>query len=81
MDNLKRPAYPQPIAAREDGTFETSWGVHEDFAGFTKIERASLMIAQGRLAKGAVPASNDAHADFAYRCVAIAKAVLEEANK
>jgi len=46
--------------------------------GFTKLEYASLMIAQGAISDGQMP-NNDAK--LAAVCVLFAKAVLEEANK
>lgn len=80
MDNLKRPAHPQPIAfADGNDTAQTAWGVHDDFAGFTKLEKAALMIAQGFAYNYAhVPGQSVA---IAERAVELAKAVLEEANK
>lgn len=44
------------------------------------LEKAALMIAQGRLAYQTIPATNEAHTDFAYRCVAIAKTVIEQSK-
>lgn len=82
MDNHKKPAYPQPIAVREDGTAETSWGVHEDFSGLSKVEKGSLMIAAAM--------SQQVYADgltvnqldhIKITSVAIANAVLEQCNK
>jgi len=68
MDNLKQPAFPY---------------IEYDKAascapGFTKLEYASLLIAQGSVAGGFDPIDS---ITFASECVKIAKAVLEEANK
>lgn len=80
MDNLNRPASPQPIAFSGDNPeAQTAWGVHEDFAGFTKLELASLMIAQG-FASNYVHTTGQARS-ISERSVELAKAVLEEANK
>lgn len=80
MNNLNRPASPQPIAFSGDNSnAQTSWGVHEDFAGFTKLELASLMIAQGMLSR--ITKLPEEKEDYAARAVQLAKAVLEEANK
>jgi hypothetical protein len=78
MDNLKRPADTQPMTTLYDGNVITSWQHHEDFAGFTKLELASLMIAQGYVANGGFAIIDRAIAEY---CVQTAKAVLEEANK
>jgi len=79
MDNLKRPAQAQPIAFSGDNiNAQTAWGVHEDFAGFTKLEMASLMIAQGDLSREDGIVDKNA---WAKKCVEFAKAVLEEFNK
>lgn len=81
MDNLIRPAQPQPIAPYPENTggFETAWGVHEDFAGFTKIEKAALMIAAGDVGSYDQGIANPEK--WATTCVKLAKAILEEANK
>lgn len=80
MNNLKRPAYPQPLTRGSDGSVLTPWQHHEDFAGFTKLEKAALIISAGYVA--ATPPDNSINpesvAEFSVR---IAAAVLEEANK
>jgi hypothetical protein len=73
MDNFKLPAYPIHI---ENGHYSG----HADFDGFTKLEKASLMIAQGALSDG-TPIAEGHHQRFALECVRVAKALLEEANK
>lgn len=80
MDNLKRPAYPQPLTIGSDGSVLTPWQHHEDFAGFTKLEKAALIIAQGIMARG-LYTQNQYQGYVAEPAVMIAKAVLEEANK
>jgi len=83
MDNLKRLAFPQSIALSDDNSVaQTSWGVHEDFAGFTKLEYAALMIAAG-MSQGIYSdglTDKQSH-HIVQSSVFLAKAVLEEANK
>lgn len=76
MDNLQRPADPQPITHSEGTGIITSWEYHSDFSGFTKLEKAALMIAQRLSARHTFSLSS-----IAEESVVIAKAVLEEANK
>lgn len=68
MDNLTQPAYPW-IDSRGDKS--------EFFEGFTKLEMAALMIAQG-LSNRPEYYKTEEIASFS---VTIAKAVIEEANK
>lgn len=77
MENLKYPAYPLPIISdSKDQIFDTTdYGKHN--GGLTKIELASLMIAQGLCADPAMDSTNV----IPELAVKIAKAVLEEANK
>ena len=82
MPNLQCPAYPQSIALSGDNPeAQTSWGVHPDFSGFTKLELAALMIAQGFAANGVFNGATQQDYELSIRCVQVAKAVLEEANK
>lgn len=75
MDNLKLPAHP--IGEKEFHRFSEQMA---PWTGFTKLELAALMIAQGLMANHrATP--NQYHGWVAEPAVAIAKAVLEEANK
>ena len=69
MDNLKLPAYP---------SVDTGGDKPELNEGFTKLEMASLMMAQGATANGGVVQEPT---DFARYCVRLAKSILEEANK
>lgn len=77
MENFKLPAYPATEWSQlPDGTIV----YNTTSEGFTKLEKAALMIAQGfmsnsRLQGEIVPV------DLASLSVLIAKAVLEEANK
>lgn len=71
MDNLKSPAYPTELKNSVGGNSGNA-------KGFTKLEMASLMIAQGF---SACPSMQEADETFANNCVSLAKAVLEEANK
>lgn len=73
MDNLQSPAYPLDFPLKDYPSAEM---------GFTKLELASLMIAQGF-------ATMRDHEDLLHKrrqgiattSVMLAKAVLEEANK
>ena len=71
MDNLKSPAAPYVDYPCKD--FED----RDNHYGFTKLELASLMIAQGFV----TDQSNPLNDDLAKLAVAFAKAVLEECNK
>lgn len=76
MNNLNSPAYP--LINQEGASLED----REVFRGFSKIEAASLMIAQGLVTREMQGTFKDEHwADISARSVSIAKAVLEEANK
>jgi hypothetical protein len=66
MDNLKLPAYPCQSSLHG-----------QQHPGLTKLEVASLMIAQGICANPAMDSNNVIPA----MSVRIAKAVIEEANK
>lgn len=71
MRNTKLPAYPAK-------SFDAN-GILRYNPGFTKLELASLMIAQGILSS---PDGNQYGANsIATSSVEIAKAILEEANK
>jgi len=79
MENLKFPASPLPIARHDNGTLMTTFDVSQLDCGFTKLELASLMIAQGLQSH---PNFRDAHhMEIAIKAVNLAKTVLEEANK
>jgi len=79
MDNLKLPAYPQPITMGSEGDILIPVMHHPDFGGFTKLEYASLMIAQGIAQREFVDTGDRDY--ISMRAVKLAKAVLEEANK
>jgi len=83
MNNLNRPAYPQPIALGSEGDILTPIGQHDDFAGFTKLEYASLMIAQGLLSggNGANIEINGTMHSLSTAAIAVAKSILEDCNK
>ena len=71
MDNLKQPAFPY---------------IEYDKAascapGFTKLEYASLLIAQGYASNAGGQWPDDVEGAIAFQSVKLAKAVLEEANK
>jgi hypothetical protein len=74
MNDLKLPAYPRTHSEMN----AAAWGEN---AGFTKLELAALMIAQG------IAGTNGDYSQplnikaLSTTAVHIAKAVLEEANK
>lgn len=80
MDNLKLPAYPLPIALHNNGTLNTTLDVDWASVGLSKIERASLMIAQGLVSKYNLSTQQD-QAIIAQLPVELATEVLKEANK
>ena len=70
MNNLQQPAFP--ISEKDYNRFADSRG---PWTGFTKLEYAAILIAQGLSAKYG-------NADFVIsESVKIAKAVIEECNK
>lgn len=72
MENTKLPAYPT--------TTDNANEIYEVAGkGFTKIEMASLMIAQGMVS--GIGQNPIVYQSVASSCVLLAKAVLEEANK
>jgi hypothetical protein len=73
MDNLNSPAYPTLDSYEGGGTMTAS-------NGFTKLEYASLLIAQG-IVQSWGSASYGHEAEIARNARAVAEAVLEEANK
>lgn len=73
MENDTLPAYPRSYEAM--GAEE--WSCN---AGFTKLEMASLMIAQGYLANIRMPPGTT-EAQAVKKFVEIARVVLKEANK
>lgn len=83
MDNLKLPAYPFTTYDTVSNGEGIQIGVHytdQNQSGFSKLELASLMIAQGLMT------GRDAHCEIpealiSQLSVSLAKAVLEEANK
>lgn len=78
QDNLKLPAYPLPLVSNPEGEIKdaSDW---EGPTGFTKLEKAALIIAQGIVSNGDYV--NKGEELIAADAVVIAKAVLEEANK
>lgn len=73
MENTKLQAYPT--------TTDNANEIYEVAGkGFTKLEMASLMIAQGIMARG-LYTPNQFQGYIAEPSVSIAKALLEEANK
>ena len=72
MDNLKLPAYPFAWVEKLDKDGKPFAEISTSQFGFTKLELASLMIAQGMCAHGIFSAEE---------CVLRAKLILHEANK
>lgn len=67
MDNLTSPAYPHQLSLNS--------------LGFTKLEIASLMIAQGMSATWIESANPSQYRHISEVAVELAKAVLEQANQ
>ena len=87
MDNLKLPAYPSiayDTVQRGDGLHIPIQYTDGGKGGFTKLELASLMIAQG-MAAASIEVKIKAGIGYGNSIerysVELAKAVLEEANK
>jgi hypothetical protein len=84
MDNLKSPAAPVVIANeanRKDNGHQMGTYEFQKY-GFTKLELASLVIAQGMLANSPDWSEKDTSINWvSINSVKYAKAVLEEANK
>lgn len=80
MDNLKLPAHPLPVAKHNNGTLMTTLDVDTASCGFTKLEKASLMIAQGLVSKYNLSRPEDQQT-IAQLSVELATEVLKEANK
>ena len=81
MDNTKLPAYPLPIANLKEGEIMDTTDYGKGNAGFTKLELASLMIAQG-LCSRQLPEGDSIRTHLvAEYSVELAKAVLQECNK
>lgn len=80
MDNLKLPAYPQPLTMGTEGDILTPVGQHSDFAGFTKQEKGALIMAAALVGKYSLKTPEDQQI-IAQLSNELAKAVLEEANK
>jgi hypothetical protein len=75
MDNLISPAHPVVDSYETGGTMTTS-------NGFTKLELAALMIAQGLLANSPDWSEKETSINWvSINSVKYAKAILEEANK
>lgn len=81
MDNLKLPAYPGPIPTKNEGQIHAIGNYEYRAHGFTKLELAALMIAQGIYSNSNVEAMNTHFQTIAETSVTQAKAILEEANK
>lgn len=71
MDNLKSPAYPLDFPLKDYPKAEL---------GFTKLELAALMIAQGLVTKYNLKEPSDQNI-IARLSVELATEVLKEANK
>jgi hypothetical protein len=78
MDNLKLPSAPLSVCYDTDERRISPSNDSDDW-GFTKLEMAALMIAQG-MAHGARINKFEIN-DLITRAVEVAKALLEETNK
>lgn len=82
MDNTKLPAYPLPLVNNSEGEIRDASDWDGTNVGLTKLELASLMIAQGLVTREMQGTYKEEHLkDIASRSTNIAKAILEEANK
>lgn len=74
LDNFNFPAHP---CKRVNGL----GGNNGDFTGFTKLEAASLMIAQGVITDYPLPITPKQAASITETAIRIATMILEGANK
>lgn len=84
MNNLELPAHPTEVQWSEGriGKLHQNGNATYLTYGFTKLEKASLMIAANMSAQIYSDGMTDQQLDHIKRSsVAVAKAVLEEANK
>lgn len=83
MDNLKLPACPTIVQWCEGKIGQDHQNGNEisQTYGFTKLEKAALMIAQGYISFGHPIAIDGKKYSIQQASVMVAKAVLEEANK
>lgn len=83
IDNLKLPAYPVTVQMEDGVTGEGHQNGHTtaQMYGFTKLEKATLMIAAGMASTWLEEANAAQYKHLAGVAVDIAKAVIEEANK
>lgn len=84
MDNLKLPAYPQQTweeVGLHGGISAAAHSTDSRYPGFTKLEFAALLVAQGYISAGAYKDDEQEGLEIARCAVNVAKAVLEEANK
>ena len=85
MNNLQSPAYPQQVTLHPtDSKPFTAGQMVEGTEGFTKLELASLIIAQGmvqRQYREYDPETTKGVEAISSVSIHLAKAVLEEANK
>ena len=80
MDKLKLPAYPLPIALHNNGTLNTTLDVDNASVGFTKHEKAALMIAQGLVSKYNMTSPSDQET-IAKLSLELAEEILNRAEK
>jgi hypothetical protein len=74
MDNLHSPAYPQTHDTMQSSD---DWQLNK---GFTKLERASIMIAQGLVAKYNLKDPSDQDI-IAALSVQLATTIIQHVNK
>lgn len=81
MENIKLPAYPLPLVRNAEGEVKDASDWEGSNVGFTKLELASLMIAQGFVARVGIANSPGEISTIAHLSTELAKAVIAEANK
>lgn len=82
MDNLKLPASPTIVTnVTTPLQFHQISDTEAQTYGFTKLEKAALMIAQGMISNPTVDPLNTHWRSIAFQAIGLAKMVLEEANK
>lgn len=80
MDNLKRPAYPLPIATQSNGEVVDTTDYAKQNGGFTKQEKAALIMAAALVGRYNLKSPEDQET-IAQLSNELAIAVLEQANK
>lgn len=83
MENLKLPAYPRLTweeVAVNRGDNQIAYSTSENFSGFTKHEKAALMIAAGLVSKYSMTSPSDQET-IAKLSLELAEEILNRAEK